>query len=107
MADKEPNKYNNYYLVGGQLNANDKNNSIEMPPKKSRDCKEATIVLNSGNYIIAKAEDHVAIKDDKGVITTRKDGKDGRGKTLTGKNTKSKSTRPSERKSEDNSFDMI
>lgn len=99
MADKEPNKYNNYYLVGGQLNANDKNKSIEMPPKKSKNCKETTIALNSGNFIIAKAEDHVAIKDEKGVIITRKDGKDGRGKTLTEKTTK--------RRPENNSFDMI
>ncbi len=104
MADKEPNKYNNYYLVGGQLNANDKNKSIEMPPKKSRNCKEATIALNFGNFIIAKAEDHVAIKDDKGVIITRKDGS---GKTLTEKTTKSKSTRTSKRRPENDSFDMI
>lgn len=104
MADKEPNKYNNYYLVGGQLNVNEQNKSIEMPPKKSRNCIETIVALNSGNFIIAKAEDHVAIKDDKGVIITRKDGK---GKTLTERNTKSKSTRTSRRKPEDNSFDML
>lgn len=107
MADKEPNKYNNYYLVGGQLNANDKNKGIEMPPKKSKNCIPATMALNSGNFIIAKAEDHIAIKNDKGVIITRKDGIDGKGKTLTDKQTKSKSTRTSRRKPEDNSFDMI
>lgn len=103
MAGKEPNKYNNYYLVGGQLNVNEKNNSIEMPPKKSKNCKEPTIVLNSGNFIIAKAEDNLVIKDDKGRVITRKDKN---GKILTNKNINSKSTKTSKRRQENDSFDI-
>lgn len=106
MADKEPNKNNNYYLVGGQLNVKEKSKRIEMPPKKSKNCIETIVALNSGNFIIAKAEDHVAIKDDNGVIISRKNAK---GKILTEKNTntRNKSPRTSKKQPENYSFDRI
>lgn len=96
MADKEPNQNNNYYLVGGPLIVNTRTKSVEMPPKNSRNCKNATIALQSGNCMAINAADNVVIKDKNGVVIARRDGIDGKGKILTTKgDRRAKSTRAS------------
>lgn len=96
MADKEPNQNNNYYLVGGPLIVNTRTKSVDMPPKNSRNCKNATIALQNGNCMTINAIDNVVIKDKNGVVVTRRDGN---GKILTSReNKKGKSTRASSNK---------
>ncbi len=97
MADKEPNQNNNYYLVGGPLIVNTRNKSIDMPPKKSKNCIDATKALNDGVWMTIKADDNEVIRNKNGVIVTRRDGK---GNVLTSKqdryvkSTKASSNKP-------------
>lgn len=99
MADKEPNQNNNYYLVGGPLIVNTRTKSVDMPPKNSRNCKNATIALQNGNCMTINAADNVVIKDKNGAVITRRDGIDGKGKILTTReDRRAKSTRASSNK---------
>lgn len=99
MADREPNQNNNYYLVGGPLIVNTRDKSIDMPPKKSKNCKNATLALQEGLLMTINASDNIVIKDKNGKIVTRRDGIDGKGKILTSKeDRKEKSTKASSKK---------
>ncbi|MBO5005097.1 MAG: hypothetical protein J6D03_07650 [Clostridia bacterium] len=99
MAGKEPNQNNNYYLVGGPISVNTKTKSIDMPPKNSKNCKNATIALQEGMCMTISAADNIVIKDKNGVVITRRDGIDGQGKILTAReNKKAKTTRASSNK---------
>lgn len=101
MADTQPNEHK-YILTGGQLNVDEKQ-KVKIPPEKAKNCKGATIALNSGNFMTIKADDNIVIKDDKGIVER----KDLKGNTLSSREGTKHVSRKTTRKSSDVSIDRM